>query len=85
MLTDEQIADERRTAIAECFRQEAKRLIDAGNDPREIIDELILLGLSGSLVVHGIGFATNLHSLLEAATVRLHQRLEADQPGRTSH
>lgn len=85
MLTADQIAEERRAAIAECFRQEARRLIDAGNDPAEIVDELILLGLSGSLAVHGIGFATNLHGILEAATERLHQRLAADQAGSTSH
>ncbi|MGQ3356321.1 MAG: hypothetical protein ACT6XS_16975 [Phreatobacter sp.] len=85
MLTADQIAEERRAAIAECFRQEARRLINAGNDPAEIMDELIFLGLSGALVVHGVSYATNLHGMLEAATERLHQRLAADQAGSTSH
>ncbi|KAF0123981.1 MAG: hypothetical protein FD152_3161 [Xanthobacteraceae bacterium] len=85
MLTNEQIAEERRTAIAECFRQEAKRLIDAGNDPADVIEELIMLGLSGALVVHGVNFATSLDGLLRVATERLHKRLMADQAGPTSH
>ena len=78
MLTNEQIAEERRRSVSECLRIEAWRLIVAGNDPDDVLEEMIMLGLSGSIAMHGPGRALHLGELLTTAAERLRDRLLTD-------